>query len=56
MNKNRLFGLISVAGLALVVIISASYIWEFSGYPNVNNTGFMKGAEFASLNARPPGK
>ena len=55
MNKHRLFGLISVAGLALVVIITASYIWEFSAYTNIQNTGFMTGAELSSLNASPPG-
>ena len=55
MNKPKLFGLISVVGLVLVVIISASYIWGSSLSNEGQATGFMTETALSSLNASSPG-
>ena len=41
MNKQKLFGLTSVAGLVLVVIITTSYIWGSSGHTGDQDTGLI---------------
>ena len=55
MNKQKLFGLTSVAGLVLVVIITTSYFWGSSGHSRSQATGFMTGTELSSVNASSSG-